>query len=146
MLACRTCRIALSASYGCAICNPIRKHLINTGEDEEDKPSLSTTGSDVVAALRGQLKLIRKLLKDNPEDVKLETRLLQLANTVSKVLESARKIQQDGVAAVENMSFAEQAELFITWLTNLPPDSRKNLRGRWDEWEIEASRPLALKE
>lgn len=144
MLACRACRINLSATEGCDLCNPIRKHLVVVGEDENERPSLSATGGEVVSALRHQLKHIRGELKINPTDTKMETRLIAVGNTLAKILESARKIQQDGISAVENMSFAERANLFITWISDLTPGYRTALREKWDQWELETSAPVNL--
>lgn len=145
MLACRTCRVSLAANSGCAICNPIRKNLTVIGETEEEKPSLANSSNEVVLALRAQLKTIKEAIRAGDDVVKAETRLLALANTMSKVLESARKLQDDGIAAVENMSFAEKAEMFIQWVTSLPPGFRNTLRAKWDEWEqLEAKPQMSL--
>jgi hypothetical protein len=145
MLACRGCRVPLSAESGCSLCDPIRKHLVVVGEDEEDRPSLAATGGEIVSALRTRLKIIKRLLKDENDPkalMQLESRLLAVANTAAKMLESARKIQTDGVQAVEQMSFSERAELFIDWVTSLTPAYRKSLRDKWDEWESQVSKPL----
>jgi hypothetical protein len=143
MLACRNCKIELSAISGCAICNPIRKHLIVVDENDDDKPSLAATGNEVVNALRYQLRVVRKSLGESRgEDEAAEKRLVQLANTLAKVLESSRKIQADGVDAIEAMSFAEKAELFITWIQELTPGYRLALRSKWDEWEKVISEPV----
>lgn len=142
MLACRNCRVSIAAAGGCVICNPIRKHLVVVGDSEEDRPSLSATGSEVVNALRRQLKAINKLLMDDSTNLEAEKRLMTLANTSAKVIESARKLQVDGMSAVENMSFAERAELFISWITELAPVSRQSLREMWDQWELEESKPI----
>jgi len=145
MLACRACRVPISADTGCSLCNPIRKHLVVVGEDEEDRPSLAATGGEIVSALRARLKTIKKLLKDSNDpktEMQLESRMLAISNAASKMLESARKIQTDGVQAVEQMSFAERAELFIDWVTSLTPAYRASLRLKWDEWEAQTSKPL----
>jgi uncharacterized Zn finger protein (UPF0148 family) len=149
MLACRNCRIPLDAKDGCIICNPIRKHLVVVGDHEQENPGLVVTGNEIVAALRGQVKHIRSLLKstDEREAMDAEKRLLAVANTASKMLESSRKLQQDGVAAIENMNFAKKAELFINWIMELAPAYRSALREKWDQWELEVSKPLSqLKE
>lgn len=143
MLACRNCRISLDAQTGCAICDPVRKHLVVVGEDEIERPSLSGTGHEVVAALRGQLKEVRERLRIDPTDVRAEGRLLAIGNTAAKVLESVRKLQADGVSAVENMSFSERAELFVSWIQELAPAYRAALRDKWDAWERELSKPRA---
>lgn len=145
MLACRNCRVPISANSGCAICNPIRKHLVVVGEDEEDRPSLSVASNEIVSALRQQLRVIRMaILSPDPKvSASSETRLMALANTMSKVLESARKLQVDGMSAVENMSFPERAELFISWVTELAPAYRESLKAKWEAWELSESKPLS---
>lgn len=143
MLACRNCRVRLDSASGCAICTPLRKHIIVLGETEEDKPSLSAVSSEIVSAIRAQLKVIKGqgVANLNAELLK-EKRLMGLANTSAKVLESARKLQQDGISAVENMSFPERCELFIGWITNLAPAYRATIRDKWEQWELETSQPL----
>jgi hypothetical protein len=143
MLACRNCRINIAAASGCVICNPIRKHLVVVGEDEDERPSLSLVSNEIVTLLRLQLKSIRKALVEDDETQSGEKRLLAAANTLAKVLESARKLQVDGISAVENMSFAERAELFISWITELTPAYRKSLKDKWEAWELETSKPLS---
>lgn len=145
MLACRACRVSLSAEVGCDICNSIRRNLVTVGDDDDDKPSLAATGGEIVSALRTQLKSIRKLLKHEGDEDKIERierRLLAVGNTAAKVLEAARKMQADGVQAVEQMSFAERAELFVNWIAGLAPAARASLRLQWDMFEQSINQPL----
>lgn len=142
MLVCRNCRISLAAdNYGCAICNSMRKHITVIGEEEDDKPSLASTSNELVTTLRAALKKLREDIKSGEDPPRCETRLLALGNTMSKVLESARKLQDDGISAVEQMSFTEKAEMFVSWIASLPPGFRKNLREQWDSWELEEAQP-----
>lgn len=145
-LACRNCRVPLIAASGCAVCDPFRRHLAVVDEDEDDRPSLAGVGAEVVAGLRAQLREIRKLLKDDPGDLRAEGRLLSIGNTAAKVLEAARKLQVDGVTAVNAMSFAERAELFVTWVTTLPPAYRASLRDKLDAWERDVAAPIPAAE
>lgn len=141
MLACRLCRVPLSATTGCTVCDPVRRNLVVVGEDEDDRPSLTGVAAELVAVLRGQVKQVRLELSNLPTDTDLEKRALSLGNTLSKVLESARKLQVDGKRAVEHLSFAERAELFITWVTSLPPVYRRSLTDRLAKWEADIARP-----
>jgi len=143
-LACRACRVSLAASAGCAVCDPVRRHLVVTDEADEEEAGLAGTAREVVAALRAQLRTVRSALTADRNDERAEKRLIGLGNTAAKVLESARKLQQDGVGAVEAMAFTERAELFIGWLATLPPAYRASVRERWDRWELEVARPLDL--
>lgn len=142
MLACRNCQVNIAASAGCVICNPIRKHLVVIGEDEDERPSLATASNEIVSALRKQLRIIKQSLTGDTM-IESEKRLVSIANTMSKVLESARKLQEDGLGVIENMSFPEKAELFIAWITELPPAYRQSLRDKWESWETETSKPLS---
>lgn len=138
MLACRICRIPMEAPQGCQICNPIRNNLIAVGENEEDKPSLAGVAQEVVSDIKLRLKLIRA---EEPT-VDNERRLLGLANTAAKVLESARKLQADGIDAVAAMSFTERTDLFLTWYTNLPPAYRGSVREKLAEYEVDIAKPV----
>lgn len=142
MLGCRMCRINITAAVGCAVCDPFRANLVVIGEDEQDRPSLSGTASEVVALLRGQMKPIRAELEKNPNAALAEKRALAVGNTLAKVLESARKLQADGKAAVEAMSFQERKELFVTWYTDLAPQYRNAVREAFAAYEAEIARPV----
>lgn len=144
MLACRLCRVPLAATAGCASCDPVRRNLVVVGEDESDRPSLSGTAAEIVKSLNGQARHLKQLLESNQDDLSSENRMLKCANTAAKVLESARKLQVDGVTAVENMSFQERAELFITWYASLPPAYRTAMQDKMRHWEAETARPVHL--
>lgn len=142
MLACRLCRVPISAATGCAVCDPVRQNLVVVGEDEGDKPSLSGTASLGVELLNQQLRGVQKDLKDNPRSPSAEGRLLKLANTAAKLLETSRKLIQDGVSAVETMSFREQCELFVGWYMGLAPAYRADVMARFVEHEREIAKPV----
>lgn len=142
-LACRMCRVPLSAAVGCAVCDPMRRNLVVVGQDEDERPSLSGTASEVVSLLRGQVKVVKGELERNSNSTLAEKRALALGNTLAKVLESARKLQADGKAAVEAMSFQERKELFVEWYTDLAPQYRNAVREAFAAYEVEVSKPLA---
>jgi hypothetical protein len=141
MLGCRMCRVAITATVGCAVCDPLRAHLVVISEDEEDRPSLSGTASEVVSLLRRQVKQVRGELDKLPGSTLAEKRALALGNTLAKVLEAARKLQADGKAAVEAMSFQERKELFVEWYTDLAPAYRNAVREAFAAYEVEVSKP-----
>lgn len=143
MFACRICRVPLTAESGCVLCDPVRRNLVVVGEREEDRPSLSGIGAEVVTLLREQVARVRKLLKDDPDSERAGKRLIALSNSVAKVIGEVRKLQEDGAAAVENMSFAERAEMFIDWVTGLPPAYRRTLTERLAEYEAKIAAPVA---
>lgn len=141
-LACRMCRIAMSATVGCAVCDPMRKNLVVVGEDEEDRPSLSGTSAEVVSLLRAQVKHVKGELERNRSSALSEKRALALGNTLAKVIETARKLQADGRAAVDAMSFQEKKELFVEWYTDLAPQYRNAVREAFAQYEVEVSKPV----
>lgn len=142
-LACRACRIPLSAEHGCAICEQVRRHLVSTDEEDiGDRPSLSTVSSETVSALRTHLKYVKAELKDAPGNVVAFAQMIAISNSVAKVLESARKLQADGLTAIENMSFVERAELFVAWFAELAPAYRTRLRELLEKHESEVSAPV----
>lgn len=142
MLACRACRVPINAANGCAICLPMRHNLVVFGEDETEKPSLSGTAQLGVEMLNRQMRDVEKLLKANPGSTNAEGRLLKLANTAAKLLETSRKLVQDGVSAVETMSFREQCELFVGWFTSLAPAYRADVMTKFAEFEREIAKPV----
>ena len=144
MLACRNCRVPLSATSGCAICDPIRPQLVSTDESVDSLPSLAEVGAESVTALRRQVRVYSNFLKDNPLDSDANKSLVLMANSVAKVLEAARKLQDDGIAAVRNMSFLERAKLFIAWYASLPPAYRTQVRDQVEKYELEINKPLEL--
>lgn len=146
MLACRNCRIALTADDGCSICTPIKKHLVQVGEQDDERPSLSEVGSEVVAELRYALRQMKRVTHDekatSKDRILATAMVLKIGNTAAKVLEAARKLQTDGLAAVRNMSFIERAKLYIEWYTNLPPSYRNSIRDQQERFEAKANKAL----
>lgn len=131
-LACRSCRKPLLAKEGCAVCNPIRKNLVVLGETEDERPSLASVSNEAVNALRAQLRSYkdRLLVRDIKDDVRdsLHEKQRAVAGALSKLLDAARKIQGDGLQAINRMSFKERAELFVDWYMSLPAVYREALR------------------
>lgn len=146
MLACRACRRPLTASEGCAICLSVKANLVTTEENSEEAPALSDVSSEVVSVLQGILKRHRVAMRDKNADAETlewsEKAVVRVANTLAKVLESARKLQTDGLAAVRNMAFSERALLFADWYQSLPPLYRTKVRTGMQQFEGTVSAPL----
>lgn len=142
MLACRLCRVPIAAPEGCDVCNPVRTNLVVVGESEEDRPSLSGTSSEMVSVLRRMLKKVDADLKNNPSSPALKNDALKLSNALAKLLETARKLVQDGVSAVDAMSFREQCELFLGWYASLAPTYRADVLSKFSAYEREIAQPL----
>jgi hypothetical protein len=125
-LACRGCRHPLTSDAGCALCLGVKAHLVVLGSTDDDNVSLAVVAQETVALLRKQLKHLKGKAKTgyNPEDA-YEARAV--ANTLAKLLDSARKIVQDGADAVSAMSFQERAALFMEWTSSLPSVYRRRL-------------------
>lgn len=145
MFACRLCRQKLSSNEGCGICLDFKtRNLVAVDEDDAESPALADVSRETVNALRAQIRRIAKILKDDPDHDVGTGRLIAAANTVAKVIESARKLQVDGVTAIQNMSFKERAQLFIDWWTALPPAYRDQVRKGMEAFELSNARPLDL--
>lgn len=149
MLACRLCRIPLSAdptlNKGCAVCDPVRRNLVAVGEDEEERPSIAGVGNEAMTAVRDQIRFLKAQLKDDKESakaVKFESRLLAATNTLAKLTGEVRKLQDDGYKVVEAMSFQERLEMFLGWYMDLPPAYRLMMRERMAEHEVHVSAPV----
>lgn len=128
------------------MCSEWKRHITVEDQDSDARPSLSDVAGDVVAELRYALRRARNVHRDDTAEAADRLRatalILKIGNTAAKVVESARKLQTDGLAAIRNMSFLERAELFIGWYTALPPSHRENLRAKQDAWEREQSKAL----
>lgn len=148
MLACRACHRPLSSAESCAICGAMKANLVTTEENTEEYPALSDVSSETVAALQVILKKHRGTLKNTKADAEdleaAEAAVVRVANTLAKVLESARKLQQDGIAAVRNMSFQDRNVLFATWYQSLPPLYRKKVQDGMAQYELKAAEPLPI--
>ena len=121
---CRFCRVNLAATSGCAVCDPIRPHI--TFADDQDV-SLAEVSKEAVKALQEQLRgykqdLRAQKLPEAKEAINVAVR--SVAATLSKVLDSSRKIQEDGLKAVELMSSKEKMDLFEAYYLALPPAVR----------------------
>lgn len=142
MLACRACRVAIAAPTGCELCNTVRQNLVVVGETEEDRPSLSGTSAEMVALLRTMLTKLKTDLKANPSSAVHQNNALKLSNALSKLLETSRKLVQDGVDAVEQMSFREQCALFVQWYGTLAPAYRADVLTQFQAFEAEIAAPV----
>lgn len=142
MLACRLCKVAIAAPTGCAVCDPVRQNLVVVGEDDDDRPSVAGTASEALSLLKAQLKFIKaEWEKNKSSEIQLK-KSLAISNSISKLAETARKLIQDGVSAVETMSFREQAELFVGWYMNLAPAYRADVLAKFTAFEQEIAQPV----
>lgn len=151
VLACRLCRKSLLEKDGCDACNPVRRHLVVLGEAEEERPSIAAVAAEAVAALRDQTRHYARQLRgrcsecgrttDEEAGEKVRSSQRAAAGQMAKLLDSARKIQSDGLAAVGLMSFAEKAELFVDWYTSLPPLYREKLTAAMQGFEAQLALP-----
>jgi hypothetical protein len=146
MLACRLCRVPLSAHEGCAVCNPVRHNLVAVGETDEERPSLAGTANEAIQALRDQVRHHKGILKTNPGNGKSEGGLVKCTNALAKIVGETRKLQDDGFKVVEAMSFQERLEMFIGWYMDLPPSYRLMLRERMTDHEVRVSAPITTQE
>lgn len=127
-LSCRGCHNALTADAGCAICLPIKIHLVVSAAVDEDAVPLALVAQEAVVVLRKQLSAVKAQTKGQTVyDPILAMESRAIANTIAKVLDSARKVVQDGAMAVESMSFQEKAALFLEWTGSLPGAYRRRL-------------------
>lgn len=129
VLACRTCHHTLTSDAGCAMCLPVKPHLIVQSTVDEDAVPLATVAGEAVSLLRRQLTYLKNQAKIagatyNPIHA-AEARAV--AGTLSKLLDSARKVVQDGADAVSSMSFQERATLFLEWTGSLPGAYRRKI-------------------
>jgi hypothetical protein len=136
VLACRACRVRIDASAGCGVCNPWRSQLVVVdAPGDQDRPALSSVSQELVNALQDRLRYYRAGLREMPTSETFGKGLVHVANAMTKLLDAARKLQDDGMAAVANMSFLERANLFIEWYAALPPAYRSALRVQMEDHE-----------
>lgn len=128
VLACRGCRHILASDAGCALCLPVKPHLVVVSAVDEDSVPLATVASEAVSLLRKQLTHLKSQARLNPGYNAIEANEARaVANTLAKLLDSARKVVQDGADAVGAMSFQERANLFMEWTGSLPGAYRRKL-------------------
>lgn len=151
--ACRFCRTSIASTEGCAVCLEFKVHLVALDEDEREHPGLAEVSSETVAALRGLLREARNGLREaEPRDPAERTawlarldrsrgQILRASNSLAKVLEAARKLQQDGLGVIRTMGFVQRAELFVEWWKGLPPGHRDKLDEHMAKWKAEQARP-----
>jgi hypothetical protein len=143
-LACRACKQSLMADVrGCGICGTIRKHLILQDTGDEDRPSLTQVSSEMVKMLRDRHRYFATELKDKPGSETLGKGFIANTNAMTKLLEAARRLQSDGLAAVEAMSWMDRAKLFIQWYASLPPALRGRVREQMGSFEKVQALPSA---
>lgn len=132
---CRACRRPLQAAKGCVLCDPVRPHLVIT---EDDDVSLAMVSKETVKGLREQLRQYTGLLRAaiQPKQRELyNSNIRAVANTLAKVIDSARKIQEEGAKAIELMSTSEQVDLLKEFYAELPVSPRLRLLADLQELE-----------
>lgn len=126
VLACRACRRPLVAEGGCAICTDIKRNLVVEG-DTENVP-LAKLAGDTVRLLKTDLYRLELMqAKDRVYNPTLAAEGRRLSGAIAKLLDSTRKVIQDGVDAVEALSFQERAEILVAWFETLPPAYRRKI-------------------
>lgn len=127
-LTCRGCRHPLTSEAGCALCLVVKPHLIVTSATDDGQVPLAVVASEAVTLLRAQIRRCRDLSKPGMSyDPQVAGEARATANVLAKLLDSARKVIQDGADAVDAMSFQEKAALFVEWSRSLPGAYRRKL-------------------
>lgn len=133
---CRSCRKPIQASDGCALCTDFKKLLVITGSDE---PSLHEVASAMIQDLDEQRKSYKRLLASKKADEVEAARDGQrsVANAMTRLLDSARKLQEDNDRAMEKLSLKEQGQVFLTWYRSLTPTARQSVYATFASTEAE---------
>jgi hypothetical protein len=97
----------------------------------------------MVKFLRERHRYYATELKGKPGSAELAKGAISNANAMTKLLEAARRLQSDGLAAVEAMSFLERAKLFVQWYASLVPAYRGRLREQMARFEESLVAPVA---
>lgn len=128
VLACRGCHRMLTSDAGCALCLPVKPHLVVVSAVDDDAVPLAVVASEAVGVLRKQLTQLKMAQKATTTyDAALASESRSVASVLAKLLDSARKVVQDGADAVGAMSFQERAALFLEWTGSLPGAYRRKL-------------------
>ncbi len=120
----------------------MRHNLVVVGESEDERPSLSGVSAEAVSVLRDQVKHLKTALKKDPNEEGAHRRFIAVSNALAKILGEARKLQEDGKAAIDQMSFAERAALFVEWYSDLPPAYRGTVRDQMADYEAKVAIPV----
>ena len=138
-LICRGCHRALQDDAGCALCLPVKPHLMPADAVvDDDTVPLAQLAQEAASLLRRQLKQLQveqRTCKTYNAAVAHESR--QHASALSKLLDSARKVVEDGADAVQAMSLQERIALFVEWFGQLPAVYRKRLLEQLQAGEFE---------
>jgi hypothetical protein len=127
-LACRGCHFPLTSESGCALCLPVKPHLVVTSAVDDDSPPLAVVAAEAVSLLRKQLKQAKALSEQaTVYDPILGSETRSITNAISKLMDSTRKVVDDGAHAVAAMGFQEKANLFLEWTASLPGPYRRRL-------------------
>jgi hypothetical protein len=125
-LICRGCRRPITDEAGCALCLVVKPHLMPIDAGDEDAVPLSQLAAETAGLLRRQLTQLKVMQKKaSGYDAVLAKESREHANALSKLMDTSRKVIQDGADAVDAMSFAEKVELFRDWFVSLPPAYRR---------------------
>ena len=128
VLVCRGCHHSLLDEAGCALCLGVKPHLMPVDAVEDEAVPLAQLAQESATLLRSQLKQLKVMQKATKSyDPALSKESREHSNALAKLLDASRKVVQDGIDAVEVMSFKERADLFKDWFSTLPPAYRRQL-------------------
>lgn len=144
-LVCRGCHKPLQDDDGCALCLPVKPHLMpGDAVVDDDTIPLAQLAQETAGLLRRQLKQLQVEQRARKTyDAALAHESRQHSNALSKLLDSARKVVEDGADAVQAMSIQERIALFVEWFRQLPAVYRKRLLEQLQVGEFERAAKTA---
>lgn len=108
------------------MCQDMKRNLVVEG-DTENVP-LARLAGDTIRLLKTDLYRLQLLqAKDKNYNAVLASEARRLSGAIAKLLDSTRKVIQDGVDAVEALSFQERADILVAWFESLPPAYRRKI-------------------
>lgn len=108
------------------------------GADDVDEPDLIATSEELVSLLRWNIRQLKAQTRATKTyDPDLGRQVQALVKSANGLLDSVRKLQEQGSEVLRSMSLTEKADLVRSFLEDLPEalrdrvisDARRNARG-----------------
>ncbi len=143
---CRGCRNPIHSGASCALCQGFKKNLVLLGDSPvDDGVDLGDMATETLRLQQSILRGLRLQQKALPQGAPVPAELLRAVNslsrTIANMVDATRKVRQEGVAAMQGMSFQDKLDLFIGWLEELTPVHRKHVFAEMQAADAQIDRP-----
>lgn len=134
--------MSLLDERACDFCRTFKtRYLAVEGQAADDEPDLVATAEELVSLVRWNIRMLKAKTKGKGDyDPDIGRQVQALVKSANGLLDSVRKIQEQGQDALRNMGLTEKVALVQEFLDELPAMLREKILAKYRS----SARPLGL--